>query len=82
MMGIPDLSVSTGSACTSGSLGPSYILQALGLDAEVADTALRIGLGRFTTQEEVDYAAERLISVIGEQLGKESSHVSSRVQDT
>ena len=70
MMGIPELSVSTGSACTSGSLGPSYVLQALGLDAEGSDTALRIGLGRFTTMDEVEYAADRLIAVVCEQRSK------------
>jgi cysteine desulfurase len=73
MMGIPDLSVSTGSACASGSLGPSYVLQALGLDAEGSDTALRIGLGRFTTKDEVDYAADRLIAVVSEQRSHRSS---------
>jgi len=70
LMGIPELSVSTGSACTSGSLGPSYVLQALGLDADSSDTALRIGLGRFTTMDEVEYAADRLIAVVSEQRGK------------
>ena len=77
MMGIPELSVSTGSACTSGSLGPSYVLQALGLDAESSDTALRIGLGRFTTMDEVDYAADRLIAVVSEQRSKHYSPTSS-----
>ena len=74
MMGIPDISVSTGSACTSGAFGPSYVLQALGLDAEDSDTALRIGLGRFTTEDEVDYAAERIVVVVKEQRGQRTLH--------
>ncbi len=61
MMGIKDLAVSSGSACTSASLEPSYVLRALGVEDELAHTSLRIGLGRFTTEEEVDTAAERII---------------------
>ena len=72
MMGIPEISVSTGSACTSGALGPSYVLQALGLDAESSDTALRIGLGRFTTVDEVDYAAERIVAVVKQLRGQQA----------
>jgi cysteine desulfurase len=60
MMGIKDLAVSSGSACTSASLEPSYVLRALGVDEELAHTSLRIGLGRFTTEEEVDYAVDRI----------------------
>jgi cysteine desulfurase len=60
MMGIKDLAVSSGSACTSASLEPSYVLRALGVDEELAHTSLRIGLGRFTTEAEVDYAVERI----------------------
>ena len=60
MMGIKDLALSSGSACTSASLEPSYVLRALGVDEELAHTSLRIGLGRFTTEKEVDYAAERI----------------------
>src|SRR5262249_57705960 len=58
MMGIKELSVSSGSACTSASLEPSYVLRALGVDEEMAHTSIRFGLGRFTTVEEVDMAAE------------------------
>jgi cysteine desulfurase len=61
MMGIKDLAVSSGSACTSASLEPSYVLRALGVEEELAHTSLRLGFGRFTTQEEVDYAAERIV---------------------
>ena len=61
MMGIKGLSVSSGSACTSASLEPSYVLRALGVDEELAHTSLRIGLGRFTTEQEVDRAVEELV---------------------
>lgn len=61
MMGIKDLAVSSGSACTSASLEPSYVLRALGVDEEMAHTSLRIGLSRFTTEEEVDIAVEQII---------------------
>jgi cysteine desulfurase len=64
MMGIKDLAVSSGSACTSASLEPSYVLRALGVEEELAHTSLRIGFGRFTTQEEVDYAAERIVAEV------------------
>ena len=60
MMGIKDLAVSSGSACTSASLEPSYVLRALGVGEDLAHTSLRIGLGRFTTEQEVDYAIERI----------------------
>jgi cysteine desulfurase len=61
MMGIKGLSVSSGSACTSASLEPSYVLRALGVEEEMAHTSLRIGLGRFTTEQEVDTAVEELV---------------------
>jgi cysteine desulfurase len=64
MMGIKDLSVSSGSACTSESLEPSYVLRALGVEEELAHTSLRIGFGRFTTEAEVDYAAERIVQAV------------------
>jgi cysteine desulfurase len=61
MMAIKDLAVSSGSACTSASLEPSYVLRAMGVDVELAHTSIRFGIGRFTTEEEVDYAI-RLIT--------------------
>jgi len=61
MMGIKGLSVSSGSACTSASLEPSYVLRALGVEEEMAHTSLRIGLGRFTTEQEVDTAVADLV---------------------
>jgi cysteine desulfurase len=64
MMGIKDLSVSSGSACTSASLEPSYVLRALGVEEDMAHTSLRIGFGRFTTEDEVDYAADRIIEAV------------------
>jgi cysteine desulfurase len=56
MMGIKDLAVSSGSACTSASLEPSYVLRALGVEEELAHTSLRLGIGRFTTESEIDQA--------------------------
>lgn len=64
MMGIKELAVSSGSACTSASLEPSYVLRALGVEVEMAHTSLRIGFGRFTTVEEVDVAAEKIITEV------------------
>ena len=64
MMGIKDLSVSSGSACTSASLEPSYVLRALGVTEDLAHTSLRIGFGRFTTEAEVEYAADRIVEAV------------------
>lgn len=64
IMGIKELAVSSGSACTSASLEPSYVLRALGVEEELAHTSLRIGFGRFTTEEEIDYAATKIIKEV------------------
>jgi cysteine desulfurase len=64
MMGIKNLCLSSGSACTSASLEPSYVLYALGVEDEMAHTSLRIGIGRFTTEEELNIAADSIISSV------------------
>ncbi len=64
MMAIKDVAVSSGSACTSASLEPSYVLRALGVDEEEAHTSIRFGLGRFTTEEEVDYVSRLVVDKV------------------
>ncbi|KAG5475861.1 hypothetical protein CUR178_03574 [Leishmania enriettii] len=61
LMGMKDVAVSSGSACTSASLEPSYVLRALGVDAENAHTSIRFGIGRFTTKKEVDVVVEECV---------------------
>jgi cysteine desulfurase len=64
LMGINDVAVSSGSACTSATLEPSYVLKALGLGDDVAHSSIRFGLGRFNTQAEVDYVAAKVIDIV------------------
>ena len=64
LMGINDVAVSSGSACTSATLEPSYVLKALGLGDDVAHSSIRFGLGRFNNEAEVDYVADKVISIV------------------
>ena len=61
LMGLKEIAVSSGSACTSASLEPSYVLRAIGVDVEAAHTSIRFGIGRFTTEEEVDLTIEQVV---------------------
>src|SRR5439155_21766376 len=64
LMGLNDVAVSSGSAFTSATLEPSYVLQALGVGEDLAHTSIRFGLGRFNTEEEVDYVVDKLTQVV------------------
>jgi len=64
LMGINDVAVSSGSACTSATLEPSYVLRALGVSDDLAHSSIRFGLGRFNTDEEVDYVADRVVETV------------------
>lgn len=64
MMGMKELAVSSGSACTSASLEPSYVLKALGVNEEIAHSSIRFSVGRFTKEEEIDFAIEKVVSTV------------------
>ena len=64
LMGLKEIALSSGSACTSATLEPSYVLRALGVGSDLAHSSIRFGLGRFNTEEEVDYVAKRIIEVV------------------
>lgn len=64
LMALKDVAVSTGSACTSASLEPSHVLRAIGVEEELAHTSIRFGLGRFNTEEEVDYVVRRVVEEV------------------
>ncbi|TYH18484.1 hypothetical protein ES288_A05G274900v1 [Gossypium darwinii] len=64
LMGLKEVAVSSGSACTSASLEPSYVLRALGVDEDMAHTSIRFGIGRFTTEEEIDRAVELTVKQV------------------
>ena len=64
LMGINDVAVSSGSACTSATLEPSYVLKALGAGDDLAHSSIRFGLGRFNTEDEVDYVGEKVVDIV------------------
>ncbi len=64
LMGVKEIALSSGSACTSATLEPSYVLRALGVGSDLAHSSIRFGLGRFTTEEEVDYTAKRMVEAV------------------
>tara|TARA_Y100000589_G_C26870553_1_gene513771 strand:- start:11 stop:445 length:435 start_codon:yes stop_codon:yes gene_type:complete len=66
MMALRDLAVSSGSACSSASLEPSYVLRAMGLSPERSHASIRVGLGRFSTEDEVSYAIDRITKAVQE----------------
>lgn len=64
LMSMKDIAVSSGSACTSASLEPSYVLRALGAEEDMAHSSIRFGIGRFTTEEEVDFVVDKVVSSV------------------
>jgi cysteine desulfurase len=90
LLGINDVAVSSGSACTSATLEPSYVLKALGVDEDLAHASIRFGLGRFNTEQEVDYVIDKLAQVVTKlrelspmyEVAKEGTNVSKAMSRT
>jgi cysteine desulfurase len=64
LMGLKDIALSSGSACTSATLEPSYVLRSLGVGSDLAHSSIRFGLGRFNTQEEIDFVIDRVVQAV------------------
>ena len=64
LMGVKEIALSSGSACTSATLEPSYVLRALGVGSDLAHSSIRFGLGRFTTAEEIEYTIDRMLKAV------------------
>jgi cysteine desulfurase len=79
LMGLRDIALSSGSACTSASLEPSYVLKAIGVSNDMAQSSIRFGIGRFNTEEEIDYVAERVIEEVN-RLREISPNYKSKVR--
>ena len=79
LMAIKNVAVSSGSACTSASLEPSYVLRAIGVEDDLAHTSIRFGIGRFTTEEEIDFATKLIVREVSRL--REMSPLWEMVQD-